>query len=135
MTTPLVAGTVVYREFFGGVLSDHRSPGRVGRPAGVDLVGTCAGDGKVEIYDMLCPRGTRTPSMFRGDDVCSDVMLYICQPKWETSARLLFFFVFLDKAYSLQLAATGTRARGMGHYQRVIRTEMLRHGTPRLRFC
>ena len=54
-------------------------PGRVGRPAGADLVGTYAGDGKVEIYDMLRPPGTNTPSTFRGDDVCSDdVLLYVC---------------------------------------------------------
>ena len=63
--------------FFGGVLSDLRSPGRIGRPAGADLVGACAGDGKIEIYDMLCPPGTNTPSTFRDDDVCSDVM-HVC---------------------------------------------------------
>ena len=67
--TPLVAGTVFCRDFFGGGLSDLRPPGRVGRPAGADLVGTCAGDGKVEIYDALRPPGTNTPSMFRGDGI------------------------------------------------------------------
>ena len=89
---PLVAGTVSCRDFFGGVLSDLRSPRRVGRSAGVDLVGTCAGDGKVEISDMLCPPGKNTPSMFRGDHVCSDVMLYMCQKTWETSVRPFLFF-------------------------------------------
>ena len=74
------------------MLSDLRSPGRVGRPAGTDLVGTCAGDGKVEIYDMLRPPGTNTPSMFRGDDVCIDVILHMCQQTWEALARLLFVF-------------------------------------------
>ena len=73
------------------MLSDLRPPGRVGRPAGADLVGTCAGDGKVEIYDMLRPPGTNTPSVLRGDDVFSDAMLHMCQQAWETSAGLLFF--------------------------------------------
>ena len=92
LTTPLVAGTVFCCNFFGGVLSDLRSPGRVGRLAGADLVETCAGDGEVETYDMLHLPGTNTPSTFRGDDVCSDVMLYVCQQTWETSVTLLFVF-------------------------------------------
>ena len=93
--------------------SDLRSPWRVGRPAGADLVGTCAGDGKVEIYDMLRPPGTNTPSMFRGDDVCSGVMLYVSANTGDLGEAP---FVFLDKACSLQLATIRTRARGMGHY-------------------
>ena len=43
---------------------------------------------------MLRPPGTNTPSMFRGDDIRSDVMLYVRQQTWETSVRLLFFFFF-----------------------------------------
>ena len=74
------------------MLSYLRSLGRVGRPAGADLVGTCAGDGNVEICDMLRPPGTNSPSMFLGDGVCSDVMIYMCQQTWETSVRLLFLF-------------------------------------------
>ena len=97
------------------MLSDLRSPGRVGRLAGADLVGTCAGDGKVDIDDMLRPPGTNTPSTFRGDDVCSDVMLYICVSKHGRPLRGSFF-CFLDKASSLQLATTGMRDWGMGHY-------------------
>ena len=109
--TPLVAGTTLFcRDFSGGVPSDLRSPWRVGRPAGADLVGTCAGDGKVEIYDILRPPGANTPSMLRGDDVCSDVMLHfvnVCQQTWCTwdlgEAPFLFFWTRRIACNSRQL--------------------------------
>ena len=89
------------------MLSDLRSPGRVGRPAGADLVGTCAGDGKVGMYDMLRSPGTNTLSTFVGDGVCGDVM-----PMCYVSANMgdLCEVLFLGggKAYSLQLAPTTT---------------------------
>ena len=81
------------------MLSYLRSPRRVDRRASTDLVGTCSGDGKVEIYDMLHPPGTNTPSMFHGDDVCSDVMLYtcVCQQTWEMSVRLPFLLFWTGR--------------------------------------
>ena len=94
-----------------------RSLGRVGRPAGADLVGTCAGDGQVEIFDMLRPPGTNTPSTFVGVDVCSDIMHVLCYVSGNMGDLCeVPFVVFLDKVYSLQLATTVTSARGMGHY-------------------
>ena len=52
---------IFYRDSFGGVFSDFRSPGSVGLPAGAVVVTTCAGDGKVEIYDMFHTPGTYMP--------------------------------------------------------------------------
>ena len=69
-------------------------PVRVGRPAGGNLVGTCAGDGKVEIYDMLRPPGTNTPSTFRGDEVCSYVLHVLCVSKHGKPLRGSFFSFF-----------------------------------------
>ena len=138
--TPLVAETTLFcRDFSGGVPSDLRSPWRVGRPAGADLVGTCAGDGKVEIYDMLRPPGANTPSMLRGDDVCSDVMLHfvnVCQQAWCTwdLGEALFICVFGQGAQPATRDNWHERS-GHGPLQRVIRTGMLRHGTWRLRSC
>ena len=100
------------RDFFGGVLSDLRSPGMVGRPAGDDLVWTCAGDGKVEIYDMLRPPGR--PRFVAMTYIVTSCMCYVSANMGDL--REAPFFVFLHKAYSPQLATTGTRAQGMGHY-------------------
>ena len=50
-----------YRDSFGGVLSDLRSSGSVGRPAGAAVVRTCTGDRKVETYDMFHTPGTCMP--------------------------------------------------------------------------
>ena len=52
---------IFYRDSFEGVISDLRSPGSVGRPAGPGVVRTCAGDREVEIYDMFHTPGTYTP--------------------------------------------------------------------------
>ena len=47
-------------DFFGGMLSDLRFPESVGHPAGAAVV-SCAGDGKVEVYDMFHSPGTYMP--------------------------------------------------------------------------
>ena len=60
---------ICYRELSGDVLSDLPSPGSVGRPARGVFARTCAGDRKVDIYDMFPTPGTNTPSTFRGHDV------------------------------------------------------------------
>ena len=49
------------RDSFGGVLSDLRSSGSAGRPAGAAVMRTCTGDRKVEIYDMFHTPGTYMP--------------------------------------------------------------------------
>ena len=59
MTQRLATGITFYRESFGDVLSDLRSPGSVCRPAGVVFVRTW--DRKVEIYDMFRTPGTYVP--------------------------------------------------------------------------
>ena len=57
-------GAMSYRNSFGGVVSDLRSPGSVGRPAGASVGGGCAGDRKVETNMFRAP-GTYMPSRFR----------------------------------------------------------------------
>ena len=75
-------------------------------------MGTCAGDGKVEIDDMLRLPGTNTPFMFRDDDVCSDVMLYnMCQQTWEMGdlGEAPFFVL-----WTMRVIACNSRQVGRG---------------------
>ena len=48
-------------DFFGGVLFGLRCPWRVGRPAGAAVVRSCAGDRRVEIYNVCHTPGTYMP--------------------------------------------------------------------------
>ena len=61
LTKRLPPGIIFYRDSFGGVMSDLRSPRSFGRPAGALVVRTYAGDRKVEIYDMFHTPGTYMP--------------------------------------------------------------------------
>ena len=70
------------RDSFGGVLSDLRSPGSVGHPAGAAVVRTCAADRKVDIYNMLHTPGTYMPptyfvAMAHDAYVFSDVLIVL----------------------------------------------------------
>ena len=49
----LATGCALYRSVFGYVLSDFRSPGSVGRPAGAAVVGANAVGRGLEIYDRI----------------------------------------------------------------------------------
>ena len=51
----------VLSRFLREVLSNIRFPGSVGHPTGAAVVRTCAGDRKVEIYDMFHTPGTYMP--------------------------------------------------------------------------
>ena len=60
-TQRLATEIVFYRDFFGGVLSDLRSPGSVGRSAGAVFVRACVGDHTLQIYKYPLPAQTRRP--------------------------------------------------------------------------
>ena len=80
---------IFYRDSFEGVISDLRSPGSVGRPAGPVVVGTCAGDREVEIYDMFHTPGTyKPPTGFVAvthDTYVRPLLFFFFQRKVETS--------------------------------------------------
>ena len=60
LTQRLATGKIVCRDSFAGVLSDLRSRGSVGNPAGPAVVRTCAGDRGV-IYDTFYTPGSYMP--------------------------------------------------------------------------
>ena len=90
LTKRLPPGIIFYRDSFGGVMSDLRSPRSFGRPAGALVVRTYAGDRKVEIYDMFHTPGTYMPptglfAMTHGVSAPLQVairVLFLCLVDW-----------------------------------------------------
>ena len=61
LTHRIAAGIMLHCDSFGGVIPDVLSSGSVGRLAGAVVARTCAGDRKVEIYDMFHTPGAYIP--------------------------------------------------------------------------
>ena len=109
-----------YRDSFARVPSYLRSSGSVGRPAGAAVMTTCAGDRKVEIYDMFHTSGVYMPAT-----------AYTCLPqvslRWRMTRTFnIIMFIFRRKV------ETSTHERDEFPRQRplgqLIQTIMLTQG-------